>query len=72
VVDEFLLWLKKMYDNGEPVNPQASRQMGPQVSGGQDDSMSHRSVPQSYNETNTLGNAGQMQVSREKAASMLR
>lgn len=72
VVDEFLLWLKKMYDNGEGANHQAARQMLSHGNGGQDDSMSHRSGPHSYNETNTIGSANQMQVSREKAAGMLR
>lgn len=72
VVDEFLMRLKKMHDNGELSNQQSGRHVQSNGNGGQDDSMSHKSVPHSFNETNTVGSASHMQGSREKAAGMLR
>ena len=62
--------LKKMYDGGEVPNPHTVRQMHGSL--GQDDSMSHRSVQHSYNETNTIGSASHQQSARDKAASILR
>lgn len=72
VVDEFLMRLKKMHDTGDIMNQQPGRQIPAYGNGGQEDSLSHKSVPHSSNETNTVGSASHVQGSRDKAATMMR
>ena len=60
--------LKKMYDGGDTSNGQTMRQMQSNI--GHDDSVSHRSVPHSYNETNTIGTANYQQAAKDKSTTM--
>ena len=68
--DELFMKLRRMYDNAELPNQHTGRQIPSQANGAQDDTMSHRSVPHSTNETNTVVSASHMHP-REKTASML-
>ena len=70
VVSEFLMRLKKMYDGADASNPQTGRQTHSGLA--QDDSVSHRSVPHSYTETNSIGIINYQQSARDKAATILR